>query len=407
MPYTVNKTDSSESPNQYIVQDAVVNTQTDIALIGKGYAGYGEVVAENFLHILENFSSTTAPLKPIKGQLWYDSLSQKVKVFTGTSFQPVGGANYTASSPAGLSAGDLWFNSSTQQLYVNNGGSDVLVGPPASTESGFSFDTILSSSDQSKNITKLKNNNLLIAIISDTEFSPKVVIAGFPTIKKGITLTQDIAGVAFAGTASSANSLAGVDPNNFYLKTGGDIVGQVRITNDLGLVVGADSDFSIQVDNTGNISFTNTTNNADITFIVKDGNAVTTVMTIDGGTSRIGIGTATPTTKLDVVGTVNATAFTGPITGVITTSLVGINNSGSVTFNGTIDDSNVTNLVAQEPTNVNTITLPNRSGTVLLSGDVNGAASISGNMFKSKINLQIRNSAGALLTQIFAPGTDT
>ena len=248
---------------------------------------------------------------------------------------------------------------------------------------------------------------MLIAIISDTEFSPKVVIAGFPTIKKGITLTQDIAGVAFAGTASSANSLAGVDPNNFYLKTGGDIVGQVRITNDLGLVVGADSDFSIQVDNTGNISFTNTTNNADIAFIVKDGNAVTTVMTIDGGTSRIGIGTATPTTKLDVVGTVNATAFTGPITGVITTSLVEINNSGSVTFNGTVEDANVTNLVAQEPTGVNTITLPNRSGTVLLSGDVNGAASISGNMFKSKINLQIRNSAGALLTQIFAPGTDT
>jgi hypothetical protein len=407
MPYTVNKTDSSESPNQYTVQDSVLNTQTDISLIGKGYAGYGEVVAENFLHILENFSSTTAPLKPIKGQLWYDSLSQKVKVFTGTSFQPVGGANYTASSPAGLSAGDLWFNSSTQQLYVNNGGEDVLVGPPASTESGFSFDTILSSTDQSKNITKLKNNNVLIAIISDTEFSPKVVIAGFPTIKKGITLTEDIVGVAFAGAASSANSLAGVDPNNFYLKTGGDIVGQVRITNDLGLVVGADSDFSIQVDSTGNIFFTNTTNNADITFIVKDGNAVTTVMTIDGGTSRIGIGTATPTTKLDVVGTIKATAFTGPITGAITTSLVEINNSGSVTFNGTVEDANVTNLVAQEPTGINTITLPNRSGTVLLSGDVGGAASISGNMFKSKINLQIRNSSGALLTQIFAPGTDT
>ena len=35
MPYTVNKTDSTESPNQYTVQDSVLNTQTDIALIGK------------------------------------------------------------------------------------------------------------------------------------------------------------------------------------------------------------------------------------------------------------------------------------------------------------------------------------------------------------------------------------
>ncbi len=147
MPYTVNKTDSTESPNQYVVQDSVLNTQTDVSFIGKGYAGYGEVIAENFLHLLENFSSTTAPAKPIKGQLWYDSTTQKLKVFTGTSFQPVGGANYTATSPVGLSAGDLWFNSTTQQLYINNGGEDVLVGPPTTTDSGFSYDTILSSAD--------------------------------------------------------------------------------------------------------------------------------------------------------------------------------------------------------------------------------------------------------------------
>jgi hypothetical protein len=54
MPYTVNKTNSSASPNQYTVQDGVVNTQTDLSLIGKGYAGYGELIAENFLHLLEN-----------------------------------------------------------------------------------------------------------------------------------------------------------------------------------------------------------------------------------------------------------------------------------------------------------------------------------------------------------------
>ena len=41
MAYTVNKTNSSASPNQYTVQDGVVNAQTDLSLIGKGYAGYG------------------------------------------------------------------------------------------------------------------------------------------------------------------------------------------------------------------------------------------------------------------------------------------------------------------------------------------------------------------------------
>ena len=407
MPYTVNKTDPSESPNQYTVQDSVLNTQTDVSLIGKGYAGYGEIVAENFLHLLENFSNSNAPSKPIKGQLWYDSSTQKLKIFTGTSFQPVGGANYQNTAPVGLNAGDLWVNSTTQQLYFNNGTDDVLVGPAATTDSGFSFDTILSSIDQLKNITFLKNNNVLIAIISEEEFVPKISIAGFPTIKKGITLTEDIAGVAFAGTAASASSLAGVDPNNFYLRTGGNLTGKVNIKNDDGLQIGADDDFKITIESNGNVSIINNTNNADITFTIKDGGAVTTVMTIDGATSRIGIGTITPSSTLDVSGTVNATAFTGPITGAVTATGIEVNGGGTITFDGTIDDSNSTVLTVAEPTGTNTITLPDRSGTMVTTGDINGSASISGNMFKSKITLSILDSSGATLTTMYAPGSNT
>ena len=53
MAYTVNKTNSSASPNAYTVQDSVLNTQTDLSFVGKGYAGYGETIAENFLHLLD------------------------------------------------------------------------------------------------------------------------------------------------------------------------------------------------------------------------------------------------------------------------------------------------------------------------------------------------------------------
>lgn len=412
MPYTVNKTDSTESPNQYTVQDSVLNTQTDVSFIGKGYAGYGEIIAENFLHILENFSSATAPTKPIKGQLWYDSNTQKLKVFTGTSFQPVGGANYTATSPAGLSAGDLWFNSSSQQLYINNGTEDVLVGPPTTTDSGLTFDTILSSIDESKNITYLKNNNVIIAIISETEFIPKIAIPGFPTIKKGITLTEDIAGVAFAGTASSAASLAGVDPNNFYLKAGGDLTGKVNIVSDDGLQIGADDDFKITIDGSGNTEIFNSTINKDIIIKVNDGGTPTQVLTVDGATSRVGIGAgaSNPSATLDVDGTVNATAFTGPITGDVTTGDIHITSAGiigTISFDGAIDDANKTVLTVVEPTNLNTITLPNRSGTVVTTGDTNANASISGNMFKSKVTLSILDSSGATLTTLYAPGSNT
>ena len=92
MAYTVNKTNSSASPNQYTVQDGVVNEQTDLKLIGKGYAGYGELIGENFLHLLENFSNPSAPSKPISGQLWWDSSTSKLKVYTGTAWQASGGS---------------------------------------------------------------------------------------------------------------------------------------------------------------------------------------------------------------------------------------------------------------------------------------------------------------------------
>jgi len=193
MPYTVNKTNNSESPNQYTVQDGVINTQTDLSFIGKGYAGYGESIAENFLHLLENFSNSTAPTKPIKGQLWFDSANNRLKVYTGADFIPSGGnVPYQATEPSAINQGDLWIDSDTGQLYFYNGSSSILVGPPSSTgtTNGFVYETILDSGDVSRNITKWYNDDTLIAIISDNSFTPKSTISGFTTIRTGITLNS-------------------------------------------------------------------------------------------------------------------------------------------------------------------------------------------------------------------------
>jgi hypothetical protein len=341
MSYTVNKTNNSSSPNQYTVQDGVVNTQTDLSFIGKGYAGYGEVIAENFLHLLENFSNTSAPSKPIQGQLWWDSTNSKLQVYNGTAWQTAGGsAPYQSTAPSGLAQGDIWIDSDTGQMYFYNGTTSVLVGPPSSTgtTNGFTFDTILDSGDTSQNITKLFNDGNLIAIISEDEFTPKVSLSGFSTIKKGITLTTAIADTKFQGTATDADALGGVAAANYLRSNANDATsGTIAISNDGGLVVGSDSDLTLTVDGTGAI-ISNTVTNTDITFKVNDGGVTTTVMTIDGAESRIGIGTVTPTTKLEVSGTTTSTTFAGPLTGNVTGNITstGANSMTTLTMGGNL-----------------------------------------------------------------------
>jgi hypothetical protein len=70
MPYSIDKYNGTTLT---VVEDGTIDSTLDIKLIGKNYAGYGEVQNENFLHLLENFSGTSAPPRPTSGQLWFDS----------------------------------------------------------------------------------------------------------------------------------------------------------------------------------------------------------------------------------------------------------------------------------------------------------------------------------------------
>ena len=95
MTYSIYNTSSSAT---YTITDGTVNIDTDIGLVGKGYLGYGPTINRNFLQLLENFSGATAPSKPIRGQLWYDSLNQAVKVYNGTTFSAISGSALTATN---------------------------------------------------------------------------------------------------------------------------------------------------------------------------------------------------------------------------------------------------------------------------------------------------------------------
>ena len=56
MPYTVNFTDR-ENKSPVTVFDNTENRDTSIIFPGRNVTGYGQIIADNFLHLLENFAS--------------------------------------------------------------------------------------------------------------------------------------------------------------------------------------------------------------------------------------------------------------------------------------------------------------------------------------------------------------
>ena len=71
MAYTIVKSNGTVLTT---IADGTINTtSTSLGLPGRNYAGYGQTLDTNFVHMLENFASTTPPANPLQGQLWYNT----------------------------------------------------------------------------------------------------------------------------------------------------------------------------------------------------------------------------------------------------------------------------------------------------------------------------------------------
>jgi hypothetical protein len=73
------------------VPDDQINTaQLAINLIGRGVTNYGQAVAQNDINLLQNFAGPTPPIQPIIGQLWFNSTTLYLQVYTSAgTWSPV------------------------------------------------------------------------------------------------------------------------------------------------------------------------------------------------------------------------------------------------------------------------------------------------------------------------------
>lgn len=244
------------------LDDQTINTTaTDIRLVGRNYSGYGEIQNENFVHLLENFSNSSPPPRPLSGQIWFDSVNRKLKFYDGVKFKVASGSEASAVAPSGLSPGDFWFDTAEEQLYAWNGTDFILVGPeraPVLGETEAIPVVVKDSINADRNIIKLQVGSETVAIISNEEFIINNIInpiPGFTIVKRGFTLsglnTNDnttSTDYRIWGTASNADKLNGFTSDDFLRSANTVFSTQVKFS-DSGFTVGDQNDLRITVVN--------------------------------------------------------------------------------------------------------------------------------------------------------------
>lgn len=134
MAYTVYNNNGTVLVN--IANGDVDDLATSLDLVGKNVNNYGELINNNFVRLLTNFSNATGPRSPQQGQLWFDSQNNNLKVYNGSAWSSLLNASVQATSPTNQRSGELWFDSNNKQFKVYANGTWTVVGPNVNPDLG-------------------------------------------------------------------------------------------------------------------------------------------------------------------------------------------------------------------------------------------------------------------------------
>ena len=297
MSYQINLTNGTPFAT---IPDGTLNTQSNMVLVGKNYPGYGQFLDSNFIHLLENAANNTAPSAPLTGQLWFNTSSKILQVWSGLSWKSLGGATAQSTAPTNNNTGDLWYDTINQQLNVYTGNAFILVGPQFNSGTGTTGAIPIQLTDTlgaTHTVIELTVANTVVGIVSkDATFTPSGTgIAGFANVQPGITLANSISGIVqrFNGTANNALYLSGFAATDFVKTTGSTqtMAVALNVSNDTGLGVGLNNDFRATVSG-GAVILQNQTQDANMVFRVNKAGVATTVMTLDGANGNVNFSNA-------------------------------------------------------------------------------------------------------------------
>ena len=393
MAYTINLTDGTVFAT---ITDGTINTASSMILVGKNYAGYGEFLDENFIHLLENGANTTAPGSPLTGQLWWDKTNNLLKVYNGSIFKTISAATASASQPASNVTGDLWYDTSNQQLKVYTGTTFIVVGPGFSTAQGTSGaipETILNSVGATRYITSLYVNNTRVGIVYEgASFTPEVLLqAAFPTIFPGITLSASVAGAVFAGSATNAQLLDSLDSLQFMRSdTNTATTGILRVQNNTGLFVGAANVFNVNT----------TTTDANIKSNISGGNLI-----IQANVSGTTFNVATALGASGTFAISNAATVGTTLTVTGNSSGGNVNTAGQVSAIGNVTGGNINTLALVQAASISATANVQAgnlrtAGQVSATGNITSAANISGSYLLGNGSQLTGLSLGVSVTKI-------
>lgn len=306
MPYEIFFTDQINK-GSLILEDATINTDTSLKLIGRNVSDFGESLNENFLRLLENFSNNIPPNNPVEGQLWYDTTANvdQLKIYDGTNWVAAGGLKKAGTEPeiANSVIGDLWVDTVNSQLYIYTGSGWILVGPEYSNgvKTGAIAEKLVSINNVEYLTVVNYVNDIPTAIIVNDTFTPNPPISGFSELKKGINISSTS---VFNGTATNSEKLANIDAVNYpQLNKENIFTKKIKIRNSAGLEIGGTtSNIKIGVKDSDSIIENLGSGTFDLKTIEYPTPAIRINAALDNNV--VGINNLTPDEALDVVGNI-------------------------------------------------------------------------------------------------------